>query len=67
MAIISADDKRLKELLKQAMLELFEERRDLFSEIIAEAIEEAGLINAIREGRASRRVSRKKVLAVLDN
>ena len=65
MAIISTDDKRLKELLKQAMLELFEERRDLFSEIIAEAIEEAGLINAIREGQASYKVDEKEVLDTL--
>lgn len=40
MTTLSANDSHLKELLKQAMLELLEERRDLFSEIIAEAMSE---------------------------
>lgn len=52
MTTLSANDARLKDLLKQAVMELLEERRDLFSENVAEAMEEAGLVNAIREGHS---------------
>jgi len=65
MTTLSANDAHLKDLLKQAMLELLEERRDLFSEIFAEAIEEAGLVNAIREGQSTYTVSKKEVLKAL--
>jgi DNA-binding transcriptional ArsR family regulator len=65
MTTLSANDAHLKDLLKQAMLELLEERRDLFSEIFAEAIEEAGLVNAIREGQSTYAVSKKEVLKAL--
>jgi len=48
-----------------AVVELLEERRDLFSEIITEAIEEAGLVNAIKEGQASYAISKKEVAKIL--
>jgi len=65
MSTLTAQDKHLKDLLKQAMLELLEERRDLFSEIFAEAIEDAGLVNAIKEGQAGYNVSKDDVLKIL--
>ncbi len=65
MTVLSANDAHLKELLKQAMLELFEERRDLFSEIIAEAMEDAGLFKAVKEGQTTYTVSKKEVLKTL--
>ena len=65
MNTLSANDARLKDLLKQAMLELLEERRDLFTEIFAEAMEEAGLVNAIREGQSTYTVSKKEVLKAM--
>ena len=51
MARISLDEEQFKNLLKETLIELFEERQDLFSAIVAEAIEDIGLANAIREGR----------------
>jgi dTDP-4-dehydrorhamnose 3,5-epimerase-like enzyme len=65
MTTLSANDARLKDLLKQAMLELLEEQRDLFTEIFAEAMEEAGLVNAIREGQSTYTVSKKEVLKAM--
>lgn len=47
------DETRLKDILKKAIVELFEERRDLFSEIVGKAIEEA----SIRKARAIEAVS----------
>ncbi len=65
MTTLSAKDAHLKDLLKQAMLELFEERRDLLSEIVVEALEDAGMVNAIKEGQATYTVDKKDVLKTL--
>lgn len=60
------NDKQLKNLFKQAMLELLEERRDLFYDLFAEVIEDTALVNAIREGEATDSVSRAKVFEILE-
>lgn len=59
------DDIKLKELLKAAVVEVLEERKDLVSEAVAEAVEDLALVRAIREGSQSRNVSRAEVLKAL--
>jgi hypothetical protein len=44
------DEERLKELLKSALVEVLEERKDLVSDVIEEALEDVALIRAIEEG-----------------
>ncbi len=56
-----------QDLVKQAILELLEERQDLFSELFVEAVEDLGLTNAIKEGEATPDVSRSKVFSILEN
>jgi len=58
-------EKQAKELLKEVLIELMEEKRDLFLEVMLEALEEIGLVNAIREGRQDEFVSEDQVLAIL--
>jgi len=65
MATISLDDKHMKELIKQALLELFQERRDLFADLFDELIEDVGLGNAMREAEGSGIVSKEEVMATL--
>lgn len=65
MTTVSLDENQIKSLMKQAMLELFEERSDLFSAIILEAIEDIGLANAIRQGRNNEFVDEEVVEAIL--
>jgi len=65
MANISLDEKQFKILLKQTLIELFDERRDMFSAIVIEALEEIGLANAIREGRKNEFVSEEEIRSVL--
>jgi len=65
MTIANLDEKQFKILLKEAMLELFEERREVFAAMIAQAIEEIGLANAIREGRKNDFVSKEEIEAIL--
>ena len=65
MTTFSLDEKQIKDLVKQAMVELLEERKELFYDLFVEAIEDTALIHAIREGEASNSVSREDVLHAL--
>ncbi|MBA4379290.1 MAG: hypothetical protein C0393_01130 [Anaerolinea sp.] len=65
MTTLSLNEKQFKVLLKQTMIELFEERHDIFSAIVAEALEDIGLANAIREGRKNDFVSEEEIRAIL--
>jgi len=65
MATVSLDEKRFKILLKQTLIELFDERRDIFSDIVAEALEDIGFANAIREGRKNDFVNKEEINAIL--
>jgi hypothetical protein len=65
MTTFSIDDKQMKDLIKQALLELFQERRDLFYDLFEELIEDVGLANAMREGESSEIVSEKEILKAL--
>ncbi|GIK55151.1 MAG: hypothetical protein BroJett015_08140 [Chloroflexota bacterium] len=60
------DDKQLKNILKEAMLELLQERRDIFQEALAEVLEDYALVRAIDEGLTSEMASRDEVFAVLE-
>ena len=62
---LTISEEQAKDLLKEALVELIEEKRDLFYEVMLEAIEEVGLANAIREGRQDEFVSEEQVLAIL--
>jgi hypothetical protein len=48
------------------MLELFQERRDEFTEFLVEALEDIGLVHAIDAGRVGDYVSRDEIMAVLE-
>ena len=66
MSSITIDDNQLKALLKQALLELFEEKNELFYEALAEVIEELGLLKAIKEGQASPTVDKARIFEALE-
>lgn len=67
MSIKAIEEDRLKSLLKTALLEALDERRDLFRELIAEAIEDLAMARAIEEGAASRIVDSSEVYKILDD
>lgn len=66
MATHLVDEERLKELLKSALVEVLEERRDLVRDVIEEALEDVALIGAIEEGERSLSVSREEIFNTLD-
>ncbi|MGH9784439.1 MAG: hypothetical protein ACRD88_09655 [Terriglobia bacterium] len=59
------NEAKLKELVKAALVEVFEERRDLVRDAMAEAVEDLGMIRAIQEGSRSRPISRNHVFRIL--
>lgn len=66
MSYTTLDEAQIKELFKQAFVELLQERRDLFYELLAEVVEDSGLLNAIREGEGTATVDRDEVFHVLE-
>jgi hypothetical protein len=60
------DESRLKQILKEALVEALEEKKDVFHELIVEAIEDIGMINAIREGQSTETVSKQEIFDILE-
>ncbi len=65
MAGKSLDDGRIKELLKEAVLEVLQERRDLIYDVMAEVMEDFALAKAIQEGESTESVSREEVFQTI--
>jgi len=63
----SIDEVRLKELLKSALIEVFEERQDFVKEIVREAMEDIALVRAIDEGLLTKTVTRGEVFDILES
>ncbi len=59
-------EEQTKDYLRQVLIELLEERRNEFHELVVESIEEVALVNAIRAGRNDQFVSEDEILAVLE-
>lgn len=62
----SIDEAKLKDLLKAAVAEVLEERREFVKEIIEEAMEDVALARAIDEGVSTDTVSRQEVFTILE-
>jgi len=63
---ISMDESKLKKLFKEALIEALEEKKDIFQELIAEAIEDVALVRAIQEGEKTNPVSKKEIRNILE-
>lgn len=63
---LSISDEKTKELLTEVMINLLQTKRDLLYEVVLEALEEVGLVNAIMEGRQNDFVTQEKIFAILD-
>jgi hypothetical protein len=61
MAKVSVGEDRLKELLKAALVEVLEERKDLVQDLIEEALEDLAMARALEEGEQSPHISREVV------
>jgi hypothetical protein len=66
MAQPSIPQDTLKQAIKEALVETFAEQRDLFREVVAEALEDLALAEAIEEGQQTEKVSRERIFDVLE-
>ncbi|MEA5447948.1 hypothetical protein VB780_05165 [Leptolyngbya sp. CCNP1308] len=57
---------QIKDSIKAAILEIFQERRDLFQDLIAEALEDIALVKAIDEAKDSEPVRREAIFEILE-
>ena len=66
MSTTLIDEAKLKEALKTALVEILEERKDLVSEVLEEALEDIALARAIEEGEHSELVTRDEIFSALE-
>ncbi len=57
---LTINDEKIKDFMKEIIIEMITEKKDLFYEIVLEAIEEVALANAIVEGRKDNFVNEKQ-------
>lgn len=62
---MNISEQELKELLKSAIIEVFEERGDLLRDIVEEAFEEMALSRAIEEGEKTELIKKEQVFNIL--
>jgi hypothetical protein len=55
------EERRFKVLLKDAVTEVLEERRDILRAAVQESLEDTAMLRAIQAGEKSRPVSRNKI------
>ncbi len=62
----ATEERRLKGLLKTAVIEALEERPDLLRGAFAETLEEVALVRAIKAGEGTRLTSRARTFRQLE-
>jgi len=63
---ITLNQKTLKQMLKEALVETFHEERDFLYEVVADVMEDFALTEAIHEGRKTELVDRSEILKLLE-
>ena len=60
-----ADEDRLKTILREVLVEVLDQRREWFTAVVAEAMEDAAIVRAIKEGEETEFVSRNEIFQLL--
>jgi|GEM_PF-253908 len=60
------DKTQLKALITEVLIDLLQNNRELFHEIVLEVIEEIGLVNAIKEAENNEYVDESQIRKILD-
>ena len=66
MTPLDLNEATVKKVFKEALVETLYEHRGLLREALADALEEVGLTEAIRQGRRTESVTRDTALRALD-
>jgi signal transduction histidine kinase len=67
MVSVTVAEGKIKQLMKEALIEALQEQRGVFHDLIIEAIEDIALTNAIRQGVGTNSVSRNEVFDILED
>jgi len=59
------DENKMRELLKDTLVEIMKNKRQFFRELVMEAIEDIGLANAIKAGRKNKFVDESRIIEIL--
>ena len=62
----AVEERRIKVLLKDAVVEVLQERHDLLREALQESLEDLAMLRAIQAGEKSPRISRQMILQRLE-
>ena len=62
----SINQEQLKKVIKTALVEVLEERQDLFHDAIEDALEDVAFVRAIEEGETTELVQRKEVFKLFE-
>ncbi len=63
---LTINDEKTKELLTEVLVEMIQQKREVFYEIVVEALEDVGLANAIAEGRQDEFVGENAVTKLIN-
>jgi hypothetical protein len=66
MATAAIEEKRLRKVVKAALVDAFKENRELMQDIVVDALEDIAVARAIEQGLGTKSVSRKKVFSILE-
>lgn len=64
---LTISDEKTKELMTEVLVEMIRQKREVFYDIILEALEDVGLGKAVAEGRKDDFVSEDRILSLLEN
>ncbi|BAY61535.1 hypothetical protein NIES22_16020 [Calothrix brevissima NIES-22] len=67
MTELNLDEEKIKQLFKSALIEVIQEQKEVFSDLLAEIIEDIALEKAIKEGEDTELVSREEIFKILGN
>ena len=67
MATAAFDEKKLRGIVKDALVDAFKEHLELMQDIVQEALEDIAMARAIEQGLETKPVSRKKVFSILES
>jgi len=67
MTELNLDEDKIKQPFKIALTEVIQEQKEVFSDLLAEILEDIALEKAIKEGEDTETVSREAIFNILGN
>lgn len=65
MSETTLNKNQLKELIKTVIVEILQEQKEVFTDLIIEAVEDIALAKAIEEGESTEVVNREAIFRIL--